>query len=106
MNDINALLNLDKIEEVKYNLFNSYIYAQHANRQWNMDSVIIWNGVFFGYYLEGFHFSFPCPTLVPTLRELPLYLLLYPQSKVQVQLPSWLASSLQTRQLSTSPQAN
>ena len=36
-----------------------------------MDSDIILN--VFCYYLEDFHFWFPCHTLVPSFRELPVY---------------------------------
>ena len=32
-------------------------YEQHENLQRNIDSDVIWNGVFFLNYLEGFHFS-------------------------------------------------
>ena len=46
-------------------------YTPHRN----MDSAVIQN--VFCYYLEGFNFQFPCQTLVPSLKELPIYSTLY-----------------------------
>ena len=43
-----------------------------ANLQKNMESDIIWDA--FCDYLEGFHFSLPCHTLVPRFREKPTYI--------------------------------
>ena len=42
--------------------------------------VLILFGMFFCYYLEGFHFWFPYHTLVPSFRELPISLLISMQN--------------------------